>query len=49
MAILAHFRTSERENCHQLERVAVRGPNWPFNGVDALVPPHAIVTLTSLA
>jgi O-glycosyl hydrolase len=44
---LAHFRTSEQENCHHLGNVPVRGPNWPFNGIDALVPAHSIFTLTS--
>lgn len=45
---VAHYRTSEGENCHRIGSAPVRGPNWPFNGIDAFVPPYSIVTLTSL-
>lgn len=45
---VAHYRTSESESCHRTGDVPVRGPNWPFNGIDAFVPPYSIFTLTSL-
>lgn len=45
---VAHYRTGESENCHRIGDVPVRGPNWPFNGIDAYVPPYSIFTLTSL-
>lgn len=45
---VALYRTSEGENCHHISAVPVRGPNWPFNGIDALVPPYSIFTLTTL-
>jgi O-glycosyl hydrolase len=43
---VAYYRTSDGENCHRIGNVPVRGPNWPFNGIDAFVPPHSIFTLT---
>lgn len=46
--VVAHHRTSEDENCHHIGEVAVRGPNWPFNGIDVAVPPHSIFTLTTV-
>ncbi len=45
---VTHYRTSESENCHCIGSVPVRGPNWPFNGIDACAPPYAIFTLTTL-
>jgi hypothetical protein len=41
----ACYRTSEIENCHLVTSVPVRGPNWPFEGLDICIPPGSIFTL----
>jgi O-glycosyl hydrolase len=44
---IAHYRTSEHENCVRLPDIPARGGNWPVTGVDVIVPPDSIVTLTN--
>jgi hypothetical protein len=44
-----YYRSSASEQCHLIGRIAVRGPNWPFNGIDCVVPPDCVFTLTSIA
>ncbi len=41
----AYYRTSEHENCHLIGEIPVQGKNWPFNGIDAIVPGDSIFTL----
>jgi hypothetical protein len=43
----AYYRTSEQENCIRVDEISMRGAHWPFNGIDALVPPACIFTLTT--
>ncbi len=45
---VAYYRSSASERCHLIERIPIRGPNWPFNGIDALVPPDSVFTLTTV-
>jgi hypothetical protein len=42
---MAYYRTSESENCHRIAEIPVRGGNWPFTGIDVLVPGDSIFTL----
>ena len=42
---VAYYRTSESENCHRIAVIPVRGGNWPFNGIDVVVPGDSIFTL----
>lgn len=43
-----YHRTSETENCHRIGVVPVTGPELPFTGIDAFVPPDSIFTLTTV-
>jgi O-glycosyl hydrolase len=43
-----YHRTSETENCHRIGVIPVTGPEPPFTGIDAFVPPDSIFTLTTL-
>lgn len=40
-----YYRTSEQENCHRIGEIPVRGKNWPFIGIDVIVPGDSIFTL----
>ena len=42
------YLTSEQENCALLQRIPVRSGNWPFDGIDACIPPASIFTLTNV-
>jgi hypothetical protein len=42
---VAYYRTSESENCHRISEIPIRGGNWPFTGVDVIVPGDSIFTL----
>jgi hypothetical protein len=42
---VAYYRTSESENCHRIAEIPVRGGNWPFTGIDVVVPGNSIFTL----
>jgi len=42
---VAYYRTSEFENCHRIGEIPVRGGNWPFTGIDVVVPGDSIFTL----
>jgi len=44
---IAYYRTTETENCHRIGVLPASGPNWPFTGIDAAVPPDSIFTLTT--
>jgi len=44
----ACYRTSEHENCVLVDRVPLRGPNYPFTGMEVCLPPDSIFTLTTL-
>jgi hypothetical protein len=46
---VTYYRSGEQERCHTIGRIPVRGPNWPFNGIDVLVPPDCVFTLTTVA
>ena len=43
-----YHRTSESENCHRIGIIPVVGPENPFTGIDAFVPPDSIFTLTTV-
>jgi O-glycosyl hydrolase len=43
-----YYRTSETENCHRIGVIPVTGPELPFTGIDAFVPPDSIFTLTTV-
>jgi O-glycosyl hydrolase len=45
---VTYYRTTEQERCHTIGKIAMRGRNWPYDGIDVLVPPESIVTLTTL-
>ncbi len=47
-ASVFYYRTSETENCHQIDTIPVKGANWPFTGIDVTVPPASIFTLTTI-
>ena len=40
-----YYRTTETENCHRIAQIPVRGGNWPFNGIDVIIPGDSIFTL----
>jgi len=44
-----YLRTSEEENCHRIGRVPAKGRNWPFTGIDVVVPPASLFTLTNIS
>jgi O-glycosyl hydrolase len=46
-SLVRHYNTSETINCAHLATIPDHGGNWPFNGVDALIPPASIFTLTN--
>lgn len=46
---VAYYRTSAHERCARVADVPARGGNWPVTGVDVIVPPESIVTLTNVA
>jgi len=43
-----YYRTSEQENCHTIGQIPAIGKNWPFTGLDVLVPAASIFTLSTL-
>lgn len=43
---VAYYRTSEAENCHRIGTIPVRGGNWPFTGIDVVIPGDSIFTLS---
>jgi len=43
-----YHRTSEAENCHRIGSLAVLNRSHPFRGIDPLIPPHTIFTLTTV-
>lgn len=45
---LAYYRTSETEDCTRVASIPAAGRNWPFTGVDVIVPPESIFTLTNM-
>jgi hypothetical protein len=45
---VTYHRTTETENCHRIGTIPVRGSHYPFTGIDVLVPPHTIFTLTTV-
>jgi O-glycosyl hydrolase len=44
---VTYTRTSEHENCHTIANIPLQG-SYPFTGIDALLPPGSIFTLTTL-
>lgn len=44
----AYYRTTETENCICTGEIPVRGPNYPFSGINALIPGDSIFTLTTV-
>jgi hypothetical protein len=42
---MAYYRTSESENCHRIGEIPMRGGNWPFTGIDVILPGDSIFTL----
>jgi O-glycosyl hydrolase len=41
---VVYYRTSETENCHRIGEIPVRGGNWPFTGIDGMIPGDSIFT-----
>ncbi|RPJ40250.1 MAG: hypothetical protein EHM21_14975 [Chloroflexi bacterium] len=44
----AVYRTSEHENFVLVDRVPLRGPNYPFMGMEVCLPPDSIFTVTTI-
>jgi hypothetical protein len=42
------YLTGEQENCALAQQIPMQGGNWPFRGIDSLIPPASIFTLTNV-
>ncbi len=45
---VTYYRTSAAENCHTIAHIPMRGGNYPFIGIEAVLPPDCIFTFTTL-
>ncbi len=45
---VAYYRTSQEENCVGLGEIPMKGPHFPFMGIDAAIPGDCIFTITTV-